>query len=199
MNHGHTKQSLIAFEERVKESFLAKKIFSPVHLSGNNEDQLLNIFKEVQPQDWVFSNWRSHYHALLKGIPEEQVFAEIQAGRSMYLMSREHNFLCSSIVGGILPIAAGVALGLKRNGGWDKVWVFVGDMTARCGIFHEFCSYCFGHALPIRVVVEDNGYGTNSPTEETWGTQEPSWSEMSRRYKYHRTTPHVGVGSHVQF
>lgn len=200
----HTRESLIAFEQRVADAFLAKKIRAPVHLSGGNEDQLLEIFKEVRPQDWVFSTWRSHYHALLKGCPEEWVFAEILAGRSMYLMSREHRLLCSSIVGGILPIAAGVALGATRNGTGERVWVFVGDMTARTGLMHEFVQLCEGWNLPARVVVEDNGMSTNTPTEEAWGAESwygQNWPFPLLRswHNYTNTYPHVGVGKFVSF
>lgn len=216
----HTKESLIAFEERVKQAFLDKRIRAPVHLSGGNEEQLIDIFKKVQPGDWVFSTWRSHYHALLKGIPEEWIFNEILEGRSMYLMSNEHHFFCSAIVGGILPIACGVAMGIRRHtdelkveertagyyGDWPwgsvegdvpTVWVFIGDMTSRTGIFNEFAQYCSGHELPVKVVIEDNGLSTNTPTQKVWGEAE-KWIWINR-HKYTRTYPHTGVGQHVTF
>lgn len=196
-----TRERLIAFEERVKEAFLAKRIHAPVHLSGGNEDELVAIFQHIRPQDWVFSTWRSHYHALLKGVPEEQVFADILDGRSMYLMSRKHKFMAGSIVGGMIPIACGVALAAKRLKSDETVWVFVGDMAARAGIFHEAAQYAGGHGLPLHVVVEDNGYSTDTPTEETWGR---AWGRTNslppiHRYKYTRTYPHVGIGQFVSF
>ncbi len=197
---GWTKERLIAFEERVKQAFLDKQIHAPIHLSGGNEDALLDIFREVQPQDWVFSGWRSHYHALLKGIPEDELFQQILEGRSMYVMSKKHGFVCSSIVGGILPIAAGVAAGIKRKGNWypytPTVHVFVGDMTARTGLFHEFLEYCRGQDLPVRVVTEDNGLSTNTPTKKVWGS---GWKLRTTYYQYQRMYPHVGVGEHVAF
>src|SRR5207244_954112 len=109
-------ESLIAFEQRVADAFLAKKIRSPVHLSGGCEQQIIDALKGVRPQDYLCSNWRSHYHGLLKGIPAGWLFAEILAGRSMNLFNREYRFLCSAIVGGILPIACGLALGAQRLG-----------------------------------------------------------------------------------
>lgn len=204
----HTKESLIAFEEKVKHAFLDKRCPGPVHLSGGNEDQLIEVFKDVKPNDWVFSTWRSHYHALLKGISEEWIFNECLAGRSMFLMNKEHRFLSSAIVGGILPIALGVAMGILRRDqedgvpfDHDKVWVFVGDMSCRCGLFHEFLQYCDGYSLPVRIVIEDNGYSTNSRTVETWGGE---WSGQPKnvqvtRYKYERIYPHVGTGQFVTF
>ena len=194
---GITKEGLIAFEERVKQAFLDKQIHAPVHLSGGNEEQLIEIFKDVRDKDWVFSTWRSHYHALLKGIPEEELFKEILAGRSMYLNNARHKFVCSSIVGGILPIACGVALGAKLKGLDEKIWVFVGDMTARTGIYHEFVEYCRGFDLPVSVVIEDNHLSTNTPTSEAWGLQHAQIP--IHRYKYERQYPHVGVGTFVAF
>lgn len=204
----HTKESLIAFEDKVKQLFLDKAILAPVHLSGGNEDQLLQIFNSITEHDFVFSTWRSHYHALLKGIPEDKILADIVAGRSMYLMSKEHKFFCSSIVGGILPIACGVALGIKRKRDADKffqssahaehVWVFIGDMTAETGIYHEFQKYCSGFDLPVNVVIEDNGLSTNTPTKTVWG--QPHGPDIKiQKYYYQRTFPHVGVGQHVSF
>lgn len=197
-----TRDSLIAFEERVKEAFLNQQIHAPVHLSGGDEDQVIAAFKDVHSQDWVFSNWRSHYHALLKGIPEDWLFQAILEGRSMYLMNREYRFMCSSIVGGILPIACGVALGIKRNGGSEKVHVCVGDMTEMTGIYSEFMDYSAGHDLPVHVIVADNGLSTNTPTRQVWGPYGmyvPEAVMQITRYNYSRKGPHVGVGQHVTF
>ncbi len=209
----HTVESLTAFTERIRIAFLAKSIPGPVHLcSSTQAEPLIDIFKNIRPQDWVFSTWRSSFHALLKGIPEADVFAQILEGRSMYLSSREHRFYCSSIVGGILPIALGVAAGIKMmerefiHKGHDeslaalpKVWVFIGDMTARTGLYHEFCQYASGHDLPIRVIIENNGLSTNANTEQTWGTTPTPSKSRVGRYYYHRNLPHVGIGQKVQF
>ena len=192
-----TREQLIAFEKRVAAAFAEKQIRAPIHLSGGNEDQLIEIFRNVQPGDYVFSNWRSHYHALLKGIPEEWVISEILAGRSMHLMSKEHRFISSAIVGGMLPIACGVALGIKLNGRSERCHVFVGDMTARTGLFHEFKQYCQGHHLPVRIVIEDNGFSTNAPTEVVWGTATAPL--RIDRYDYTRKYPHCGLEQYVAF
>jgi len=65
------KEELIQFEDEIKELYLNAKIRSPVHFCGGNEEQLIEIFKKVKKNDWCFSTHRSHYHALLKGIPKE--------------------------------------------------------------------------------------------------------------------------------
>ena len=130
-------------------------------------------------------------------MPEQELFDAILAGRSMFISSKQHRIICSSIVGGILPIACGVALGIRLNGGNERAYVFCGDMTSRCGIFHEFKDFCRGHSLPVRITIEDNSLSTNSPTEEAWGTGtiEPPVT----RYEYLRNWPHVGIGHNVSF
>ncbi len=194
----HTKDTMIAFRDRVEAAFLDRRIRSPVHLPSDGQaEPLLRIFEGVRPQDWVFSGWRSMWHALLKGMPEGDVFQMILDGRSMYLMSREYRFVCSSIVGGILPIALGVAAGMQRSGEDARVYAFSGDMTARSGLFHECIEYAKGHCLPIRFCVEDNGLSTDTPTAEAWGRSR-SLPEIEH-YKYARNKAHVGVGTHVSF
>lgn len=187
---------LIAFESRCAEAFNAGLIRAPCHLSGGNEEQLITIFKGIRPQDWVLSTYRWHYHALLKGIPQEWVMEQIMASKGMNIGNVEHRFLTSAIVGGLLPVAAGIAAGIKRNGGDEKVWVFCGDMAAWTGAFWESVSYAEGHDLPIAFVVENNGMGCNSPTLKCWGEER---GDRTIQYFYDRKWPHVGAGEWVAF
>ena len=189
-----TAADLIAFEREVADLFEAKQIAAPIHLSGGNEDELIAIFKEIRREDWVFSTWRSHYHALLHGVPRERVMADILAGKSMMLHYPEHHFFTSAIVGGILPIACGVAAAGAR------VWCFVGDMTASIGAFHDAAKFSLCRGLPIAFVIEDNGVSTNTPTREAWGmaAYDPNARKI-RSYEYERTYPHTGSGVYVAF
>lgn len=186
-----TALELIAFEREVADRFDRGEIRAPVHLSGGNEEQLIQIFRGVKRTDFVCSTWRSHYHALLHGIPPDAVMAQIMAGRSMDLNFPAHRFLTSAIVGGILPIACGLAYTGRR------VWCFIGDMTAMGGMFHEATLYATRKTLPITFVIEDNGLSTNSPTQECWGNG--GIKNIPRYYSYERTTQHVGTGAYVQF
>ena len=193
-----TPADLVAFETDVAERFNRAEIPYPVHLSGGNESQLLELFRQIERTDWVFSTYRSHYHALLHGVPRDVLMAELLAGRSMNLCWPAHRFYTSAIVGGMLPIAVGVAASLKRADSGALVWCFIGDMAASGGAFHEARRYATGHALPIRFVVEDNGLSCDTPTVTTWGTKVMSGG-MVRRYEYGRQHPHVGTGEFVQF
>ena len=177
-----TAEELIAFEADIAREFDAGKIHAPVHLSGGNEQQLIDIFREVKATDWVCSTWRSHYHALLKGIPPAEVKRQIMAGRSMFISSPEHRFISSAIMGGMLPIACGLAYAGER------VWCFVGDMCASIGAFEDAKVYVGCNNLGVEFVIEDNGLSTNTPTVDAWG---PIWRAIDpRRYHYERTYPH---------
>src|SRR3989304_341766 len=93
-------EDLIAFESDIAQAVEAGMIRAPVHLSGGNEAELIEIFRLITPAAWVFSTHRSHYHALLKGIPADWLKAEILAGRSITINNREHKFFSSAAVGG---------------------------------------------------------------------------------------------------
>lgn len=191
------KEDLVQFEQEIKRLFLDAKIRAPVHLSGGNEEPLIEIFKQIRKTDWVFSTHRNHYHALLKGIDINWLKDEILAGRSMHINNKEHHFFTSSIVGGCLPIALGVAMALKRKGSKRHVWVFVGDMVMETGIFHECTKYAARNNLPITFVVEDNGVSIDTPTQTCWGKANGEPNII--RYKYKRIFPHMNAGQWVIF
>jgi len=193
------KVELFNFTNEIKELFNEGRIHSPVHLSAGNESELIEIFKEVKPNDWVFSTHRSHYHALLKGIPREWLRDQILQNRSMSINSREHKFFTSAIVGGVCPIALGVALGIKRRKGKEHVWCFVGDMGAETGIFYECTKYACRNNLPITFIIEDNSFSVNTPTQKSWGSGKFGLDGHIQYYKYVRTLPHSGTGRWIAF
>jgi pyruvate dehydrogenase E1 component alpha subunit len=207
-----TVEELQSFEEDIRQEFLAGHIRYPIHLSKGNESQLISIFKEndiANPDNWLFTTHRSHLHALLKGIPKEWLKEQILKGNSMHIMSQEYKFFSSSIVGGSLPIAVGVALSLKRKGGKGHVWAFLGDMAAESGIFYESLMYSCGFNLPITFVTECNNLSTNSPSDFCWGKKhihqkgiiQDVWWEGGGAisYCYERVCEHINVGVHVEF
>lgn len=192
------KKDLIDFELEIKKIYEAGKIKAPIHLSGNNEDSLISIFKKIKKNDWVFSTWRNHYHALLKGIPVNWLKKEIIAGRSMGINNIKYKFYSSAIVAGTIPIALGVAKALKLKKKKQKVWVFIGDMTFETGMFHECYKYAKNHKLPLKFVVEDNNLSTNTPTNKVWVKKSKIPKDVIY-YKYKRKYPHHGTGGWVLF
>jgi pyruvate dehydrogenase E1 component alpha subunit len=193
-----TPEELMVFEEKVKEVYEAGDIAAPVHLTKNNEKELIEIFQYVHENDWVFSSWRNHYHALLHGISKENLFEQILAGNSMSVNSVEPKFYSSSIVGGIIPIALGTAKALQDKGSKQRVWCFIGDMTYETGVFHESYKYCKNFNLPLQFVVEDNNMSTNTPTDDAWGGKSTTPSDVIY-YAYNRGYPHHGTGNWVLF
>ena len=193
------KAGLIQFERKMADHWESGRVRGPIHLSGGNEDELIEIFKYIKKSDCVFSTWRSHYHALLKGVPSEWVEQEILEGRSITLVNKEEKFYSSAIVGAIIPISLGVALANKRDNKDEMVWCFIGDMAFETGGFYEAHKYAKRYNLPIRFVVEDNGVSTNTPTAETWNGIKREVPEDVIWYDYKKEWPHYGTGKWVIF
>jgi len=195
----YSKEELIAFEDDIISHWENGEITGPIHLSNGNEEQLIEVFKKISPTDWVFSTWRSHYHALLHGVEQSKLKQKILDGKSITIVDKDSKFYASAIVTGTLPIALGVAKSIKYNGGDDKVWAFVGDMAFESGIFYEVHKYARNYDLPLYFVVEDNGVSTNTPTLNTWNGIQRELPEDVIYYNYESKYPHYGTGKWVVF
>tara|TARA_A100001391_G_scaffold184779_1_gene152881 strand:- start:625 stop:1257 length:633 start_codon:yes stop_codon:yes gene_type:complete len=193
-----TPQDLIDFETQIKNDYEAGNIRGPIHLAKNNEDELIEIFQYVSEDDWVFAAWRNHYHALLHGVEPEKLYNSILEGRSMGSNNVSPNFYASSIVGGIIPLALGAALALKKKGSKNRVWCFIGDMTMETGVFHEAYKYARNFKLPLQWVVEDNNMSVHTPTDMAWGKKSRVPGGVIY-YKYDMEYPHHGTGKWVNF
>lgn len=191
-------EELVAFEKDIADLYNTGAIKFPIHLSGGNEQKLLDIFKDFRKGDYCFSSWRNHYHALLSGIPAEEVKRQIIVGRSMTIGSPEHRFFSSAIVSGCCPIALGVAWQIKHRGGKEKVWLFLGDMAAMSGITTECAKYAKQHTLPLIIVVEDNGKSVCTDTKEVWNNGDYDFSP-DYYYEYVLPWPHSGAGKRINF
>jgi len=204
------KEDLIEFEDEVVSRFLNGEIKSPCHLSGGNEEQLIGIFDKsnIKPNDWVLTTYRSHYHALLKGMPKEELMKKILENKSMHIMSKEYKIVSTAIVCGTIPQAVGVAMAIKRKGEDRKVWCFLGDMASTMGVFYECYKYSCNNDLPITFVIEDNSLSTDTPTRKAWGElgeyqfdkdcEFGKYYQFKRYpnliyYKYKRVFPHYGI------
>ena len=217
-----TKEELIQFEEWCVDQYHKGNIRSPLHLSGSlrgeQEDALIEIFKEINPNDWIFCTYRSHYHALLKGVSQEWLKKWILENKSIHLMNKDYKIVTSAIVGGQLSQAVGCAMAIKRKswslkgddaaisqssevktvqGGYlvnppipPHVWVFCGDACAEIGIFYEMTKFAARNNLPITFVVQDDGLSTNTPTQESWGLSKCKTD--IRRFSFKRSMPHYG-------
>ena len=200
-------KDLISFEEEIAESFNNAEIRAPIHLYNGNEEKIIDIFKNVKKEDYVFCTWRSHYQCLLKGVPRDVLKKDILNGKSITLCYPEYNIFSSAIVTGSISIANGRALAEKLKGSNSHVWCFVGEMSSETGAFHENVKYSTAHNLPITWVIEDNGKSVCTDTRETWNMKNLSYEEFdllnSRGnviyYKYDTKYPHAGAGKRIQF
>jgi len=198
------KRDLILFEEEIATLFNSGKIRAPVHLYKGNEEKIINVFRNIKKNDWVFCSWRSHYQCLLKGVPAKKVKEEILAGRSISLCFPKYKIFSSALVGGALPIAVGTAMSIKYKKEKDsKVYCFMGEMTAETGIAHECIKYSRNFKLPIHFIVEDNEKSVCTDTREAWNQKKLSFENINDEYvtyyKYKTTYPHAGAGIRVQF
>ena len=198
-----TVEELISYENKIADLFNSGKIKAPVHLSDGTEAELIKIFVNIKTDDWVFCSWRSHYQCLLKGVSEEKLTKSILDGKSIALCFPENRIYSSAIVGGQIPIAVGVAIGIKNSKSDSKVWCFIGDMTSETGIAQSAIRYSIKNELPITFIIEDNGLSVLSDTRSTWGSSELRYEENIYpnviSYKYKSKYPHAGAGKRVQF
>ena len=201
-----SKEELIEFENEMAACFDDAQIRAPVHLYHGNEDEIIKVFKDnnIGPEDWVLCSWRSHYQCLLKGVPQDKLKEAILQGRSISLCFAQYRVLSSGIVTGVLPIATGIALDIKRKGRTNKVYCFMGEMTSETGVAHECIKYARNHKLPIHFVIEDNGKSVCTDTRATWAQEKLTYEDTNddyiTYYKYKLDKyPHAGAGKRVQF
>lgn len=192
MKHA-TATQLIAFERAVADHWEAGQLPFLTHLCGGNEQWLVDFFaRNIKEGDWIFSTHRNHYHAMLAGIPQSELFAKICAGKSMFVYSKERNFCVSAVLSGQCCIAAGVAWALREAGSTNRVWCFLGDGAEEQGHFYEAAQFVEGNGLPCRFIIEDNGRQVQTTKEER--NRIPTGLEgmfgCVIRYHYTPTYPH---------
>ncbi len=198
------KKELILFEEEIADLFNKGKIRAPVHLYQGNEDKIIEFFKRVNKNDWIFCSWRSHYQCLLKGVPKEEVKKEIMDGRSISLCFPKQKIYSSALVGGSVPIAVGTAMSLKlKKEKNTMVYCFMGEMTSETGIAHECIKYSINLDLPIHFIIEDNEKSVCTDTRSTWNLKKLTYEGKNDKfitfYSYKSKWPHAGAGKRIQF
>lgn len=200
------------FEEEIAEIYETGVIHGPIHLRGGNESQLIDIFKDINYNDIVFSTWSNHLPALLHQIPKEKIKERILSGHSM-AMNFPPRFYTSSIVGGICSIATGTAWAIKNKKEDKKIIVLIGDMTAFTGITNECIRYSINWDLPVLWIVEDNNLSVNTPTDIIWNESTINlyfnWKEKIEKrnckfckikfYSYKNKWPHSATGEFISF
>lgn len=191
-----TRDDLVRFETGIKDLWESGQLPSLIHLCGGNEGQLIDIFSEIKEGDWIFSTHRTHYHALLAGMSPELLKQRIMAGDSMFIYSKNLNFVCSAILAEQCGIATGIARSLKWKKSKNRVWCFIGDGGEEEGHFYEAALLVEANDLPCSFIIEDNNRSvdTSRETRRNGARGLEHLFNCVRRYNYKPTYPHAGSG-----
>lgn len=162
-----------AFEQRCVELYSSGTIRGFIHLYIGEEAVAVGVNAALSPDDAVVSTYREHGHALARGVPPEAVMSEMYGrvtgcshgrGGSMHLFDVQRRFYGgNAIVGGGLPIAAGLALADKMAGRDQVTCCFFGDGAVAEGEFHETANLAALWDLPLLLVCENNLYAMGTP------------------------------------
>src|ERR1700728_4809687 len=157
------------FEERAGEMYARAKIGGFLHLSIGEEATIVGAERALRDDDYLVSTYRSHGDALARGTPPEQVMAELFGksggcskghGGSMHMFDLQRRFMGGyGIVGGNLPIAAGIALACDQRGSEDVTLCTFGDGASNQGTFGETLNLAALWRLPVVFMVVNNQFG----------------------------------------
>lgn len=160
-------------EETIAELYKEQEMRCPVHLCSGQEAVAAGVCANLNKTDYVLSNHRSHGHYLAKGGSLPGMMAEIYGketgtsrgkGGSQHLTDQAAGFLgATPIVGGIIPVAVGVAFGTHLKKEKRITTVFLGDAATEEGVFAESLNFAALKNLPIIFVCENNLYSVYSP------------------------------------
>ncbi len=163
------------FEEKAAEMYALGKIGGFLHLYIGQEAVAVGAMATLQPDDYVIAGYREHGHALAKGVEPKRVMAELFGkrdgvskgkGGSMHLFDKAHHFLGGhAIVGGYLPIAAGVGFAIKYREEDRVILCFFGDGSVPQGEFHEALNLTSLWKLPVVWICENNRYAMGTALE----------------------------------
>ena len=158
------------FEERCYEAYVERNIGGFLHLYPGEEACAFGVLEAARVgHDYVITSYRDHVHAIKSGAAPREVMAELFAretgvskgrGGSMHIFDVKHRFMGGyALVGGPFPLAAGIAKGIKMQGGDEICICFLGDAANNQGTFHESLNMAKLWNLPVLYVCENNLYG----------------------------------------
>jgi len=163
------------FEERAGEMYAKAKVGGFLHLSIGEEATIVGAVRALRDDDYLISTYRSHGHALARGADPDRVMAELFGredgvsrgrGGSMHMFDLEHRFMGGyGIVGGNLPLAAGMALASDYKGTEDVTLCVFGDGASNQGTFGETLNLAALWKLPVVFMVTNNQFGMGTSLE----------------------------------
>jgi pyruvate dehydrogenase E1 component alpha subunit len=163
------------FEEKAAEAYALGKIGGFCHLYIGQEAVAVGSSAALRPDDYVICSYREHGQALARGTPPGAVMAELYGkatgcskgkGGSMHLFDVSRHFLGGhGIVGGHIPLATGIGLGIKYRDGDQVCLCYFGEAAVNIGAFHEALNMASVWKLPVIFLCENNRYGMGTAFE----------------------------------
>ena len=163
------------FEEKAAEAYALGKIGGFCHLYIGQEAVAVGSLSAVREDDYAICSYREHGQALVRGIPAGAVMAELFGkatgcskgkGGSMHLFDAKRRFMGGhGIVGGHIPLAAGIAFANKYQGGDQVCICYFGEAAVNIGAFHETLNMASVWKLPVIFLCENNRYGMGTAFE----------------------------------
>jgi len=163
------------FEEKAAELYTLGKIGGFCHLYIGQEAIAVGALSATEPHDYIFTSYREHGHALVRGLDPGEIMAELCGkqsgvskgkGGSMHLFDKRRSFLGGhGIVGGQIPLAAGAAFASKYLKEPRVTLCFFGEAAVNIGSFHESLNLAALWKLPVVFICENNRFGMGTPIE----------------------------------
>ncbi|WP_199117179.1 pyruvate dehydrogenase (acetyl-transferring) E1 component subunit alpha [Pedobacter sp. ASV28] len=165
------------FEEKTGQLYGQQKIRGFCHLYIGQEAVVAGAISAMGPGDSMLTSYRDHAHGLALGMSADSIMAEMYGkatgcskgkGGSMHIFSKEHNFYGGhGIVGGQMPLGAGIAFAEKYKGTKNVNICYMGDGAVRQGALNESFNMAMLWKLPVVFICENNGYAMGTSVERT--------------------------------
>lgn len=170
------------FEEKTGQLYIQQKIRGFCHLYIGQEALVAGSESVLRREDRVITAYRDHAHPIGRGLHPKYIMAEMMAkvtgcskgkGGSMHMFSKEFNFFGGhGIVGGQIPLGAGIAFADKYNGNDNVTLCYMGDGAVRQGALHEAFNMAMLWKLPVIFIIENNYYAMGTSVERTSNVHE---------------------------
>lgn len=165
------------FEDKAAALYIQQKIRGFLHLYNGQEAILAGSALAMEPGDKMITGYRNHVQPMALGVDPRKIMAELCGkvtgtskgnGGSMHMFSKEHHFYGGhGIVGGQIPLGAGLAFADMYQGRKNVTLTYMGDGAVRQGAFHETFNLAMLWNIPVVFIVENNGYAMGTSVERT--------------------------------
>ena len=166
------------FEDKTSALYIQQKIRGFLHLYNGQEAVLAGSIYAIDPKkDKMITAYRDHVQPIAMGVSPNHIMAELFGkstgcsggkGGSMHMFSKAHNFFGGhGIVGGQVPLGAGIAFADKYNDNDAVTLCYMGDGAVRQGAVHEAFNMAMMWKLPVVFICENNGYAMGTSVERT--------------------------------